>query len=406
MRQIIFTISIVGIILAGCTRSADTGRGSALDWQDDWDKAVKIAKKDGRNLIAEFSTEWCTYCRFMEERIFTDAAVAENMKKFALVRLDCDRPEMQGLMDKHGVTGFPTFIIFDPKGKEILRFNDANDSAEMIAYLAKVLGSSDDKADAEKKLSDLLEAAKDNFEDGIKYGKQLIREFPDSPYLPYYYKKLAEFYKSESVKKKYLNAARVILEKRMLSPLEMDFRTMRITLDQQIELLAGIYEKLDPGKVCDAYLRGARACEEMVRKFGGIRNNSFAIGTIAYYYTSAGKPGDAARFLEGAMGELPDYWPVYSNYAKALAAQGDFSRAIEYAKKGYDLAEDVAKPKVAIVWADAYAADMQYGKAIEVLDAAREDLVKTGSTKSGRAAKTLSYLDQAIKEYSSEMSTH
>jgi len=438
----IFLISL--LFLSACHSRQQAGPVPKLDWLDKWDVAAAASAEKGRPMIVAFSTEWCPYCKFMEERIFNQRSVDTELRNFVRLKINCDKAENQQLMDKFGVRGFPTFVIFGPDGKELLRFNDVGSAVEMENLLLEAsykqpghdeireadrLAGEDNNAAAhavyekafhiiqaakpddlalEDALRGMLNTGKGDKEATIKLAEELVQKYSDSPYLPDYFKILADCYSSKAIKQNLLKEAAKYIEWR-LAAIENNTETydkvIQITLDQHVDLLADIYKELGYyDKIAKMHLHAAKAAESYIDRSGGVANNLHMAGTTARYYMGAGRSKKAAEFMKNAIKAMPDYWPFYLNYAKALAAEGELDQAIEHAKKGYELAEEVARPRVALAWGELLAASGDYKGAAAVLEMARDELKKTGATNQGRAKKMSSQLDDRIREYQSELS--
>jgi thiol-disulfide isomerase/thioredoxin len=92
----------------------------AINWLTDFEAAKQEGGKTGKYLLLFFHTEWCGYCRLMEEQTFPDARVmALITKKFIPVKLDAEK-EIE-LSRGYNVTGYPTTVIVDPQEREVGR---------------------------------------------------------------------------------------------------------------------------------------------------------------------------------------------------------------------------------------------------------------------------------------------
>lgn len=338
-----------------------------------WSEAVKTSQAGRKNLIVLFSTQWCPYCKYIEENVFNKEDVAKRLQNYTLLNIDGDKKENQELMDKWNISGFPTFIILDSQEKEIIRFNDINSSSEFIAYLDKT-----EKKDTA----------------GIKEDAPAKKQGPE------HYKSLAASYSSNVLKEKTLKKAARIIEDNISNFSKLDEGKRRITLDQHVDLLADIYKDLkDFPKIDGLYSKAGDLTKEEAELNGGIKNNLNLIGTVTYFYLNAKQPDKAIDFLKKSLESVDDYWPVYTNYAKALLASNKIDEAIGFAEKGYSLALEVAKPRAALVLAECYIAKGDNKKAIETLEGAEKDLKNSDTSRFGRAAKMLKQLEERIKEY-------
>ncbi len=98
-------------------------------WMDDFDKAVEVAKKEGKSLLVDFTgSDWCGWCIKLHEEVFAHEEWESVVTKdYVLVALDFPRgedakakvpnPERNDeLSKKYGVRGFPTILLMTADG--------------------------------------------------------------------------------------------------------------------------------------------------------------------------------------------------------------------------------------------------------------------------------------------------
>ncbi|MFV0338827.1 MAG: thioredoxin family protein [Chthoniobacterales bacterium] len=102
------------------------------DWMTDANAAAKKSKESGKPLLLDFTgSDWCPPCIMMKKQVL-DSAAFKEFAKDSLVLLELDFPrrtqqpdslkqQNEGLAEKYGIEGFPTFILVSPKGKELAR---------------------------------------------------------------------------------------------------------------------------------------------------------------------------------------------------------------------------------------------------------------------------------------------
>lgn len=102
-------------------------------WTEDFEAAKQQAAKEGKLILMDFSgSDWCGWCKKMDEEVFTkDRFVREASKKFVLVSVDSPsdksilsalaRKQNRELAETYKVRGYPTVVIVDPDGKEVKR---------------------------------------------------------------------------------------------------------------------------------------------------------------------------------------------------------------------------------------------------------------------------------------------
>ncbi|MDD5598109.1 MAG: thioredoxin family protein [Victivallaceae bacterium] len=107
---------------------------SDKEWMTDLDAAIKSAAQTGKPILVDFSgSDWCKWCikfekEVLSKKIFKDFA----QKNLILVLIDfpnrkkqspAQKQKNEALAEKYKVEGFPTLLLLDSKGKEIVRTN-------------------------------------------------------------------------------------------------------------------------------------------------------------------------------------------------------------------------------------------------------------------------------------------
>lgn len=85
------------------------------------DSAFEFAESAGKPLFLYWGAEWCPPCHYLKNKIFTRAEFVARMQDFVPVYLDGDTARAQILGERLEVKGYPTVIIFDPLGQEVMR---------------------------------------------------------------------------------------------------------------------------------------------------------------------------------------------------------------------------------------------------------------------------------------------
>ena len=84
-----------------------------IKWQSYQSGMKKIADENKKGFI-HFYTDWCTYCKLMNQKTFTnDAVIAFLNQNFVPIRVDAE--EQRDVARKYGVSSFPNngFIAED-----------------------------------------------------------------------------------------------------------------------------------------------------------------------------------------------------------------------------------------------------------------------------------------------------
>ena len=99
----------------------------------DYKKALAKSKATGKPILADFTgSDWCGWCIKLKKEVFSTPKFSEWAKKnVILLELDYPRRKPQSnliksqnasLAEKYGISGYPTILFLDSKGKVIGRY--------------------------------------------------------------------------------------------------------------------------------------------------------------------------------------------------------------------------------------------------------------------------------------------
>ncbi len=85
-------------------------------------EAQEAAAKDGRTVVIDFYTDWCTWCkRFDTLNLVQQPSIDFFSKEAALVQINAEVDT--AMARKYSVMGYPTFVVLDASGNEIDRLS-------------------------------------------------------------------------------------------------------------------------------------------------------------------------------------------------------------------------------------------------------------------------------------------
>lgn len=92
--------------------------------KDDFDLALTKAKIEEKPLMVFFYTDWCGWCKAMDDAVFADQTMSDySSKKLISVRVNVEKKKNFSLAKKYRVRSYPTVLFVDPLGNEIHRIN-------------------------------------------------------------------------------------------------------------------------------------------------------------------------------------------------------------------------------------------------------------------------------------------
>jgi len=120
-------------------QSAALPASPGVQWASDWTSARATAQRDHKAIMVDLSTDWCTWCKELDAKVFPDARVGAASAQFVPVRMDGEH-NGAAIVSHFAVTAYPTVLFIDADGTlvgEINGFAPADEYAKEINLIAK-----------------------------------------------------------------------------------------------------------------------------------------------------------------------------------------------------------------------------------------------------------------------------
>jgi thiol:disulfide interchange protein len=91
--------------------------GGEIEWVMSLEEASKTAAGEKKPMMVDFYTDWCSWCKKLDEETYRDAQVLAKSKEFICVKVDAEQDKASA--DKYSVSGFPTILFLDASGNKI-----------------------------------------------------------------------------------------------------------------------------------------------------------------------------------------------------------------------------------------------------------------------------------------------
>lgn len=165
------------LTLPAYAASASVAPASSLmageGWVADFDEAAAMARKEGKNLLVDFTgSDWCGWCIRLHKEVFDHESWSSAVHKdYILVALDFPRGEdakalvpnperNQELSEMYGVQGFPTILLMTPDGDVFGRTGyEAGGPEAYLAHMADLKAKGMPGLEAAQKLVTAFESA-------------------------------------------------------------------------------------------------------------------------------------------------------------------------------------------------------------------------------------------------------
>ena len=101
-------------------------------WMTDFDAALKLAKKDKKTLLVDFTgSDWCRWCILLDKEVFAQKAFQDYAaKNLILVKIDFPKnikqsdavkKQNRALAEKYKIAGYPTILLINGNGKVVAK---------------------------------------------------------------------------------------------------------------------------------------------------------------------------------------------------------------------------------------------------------------------------------------------
>jgi thioredoxin-related protein len=105
-----------GLALFGALLAAQTSSANEIAWKTSLKSALQAAKKSDQIVMIDFYTDWCGWCKKLDEDTYSNRKVIEAAGKMISVKLDAENGEGKPAAAKYKVRGFPTILFLDSSG--------------------------------------------------------------------------------------------------------------------------------------------------------------------------------------------------------------------------------------------------------------------------------------------------
>lgn len=89
----------------------------AISWESGLDSALSAAETSGELIMVDFYTDWCGWCKKLDNDTYADSKVQDLARNFRCVKINGDSDKET--VRKYNVSGYPTILFLNPKGTVI-----------------------------------------------------------------------------------------------------------------------------------------------------------------------------------------------------------------------------------------------------------------------------------------------
>ncbi len=109
----------------------------SLPWFTDINLAFQNATETHRIIFVDFYTDWCSWCKKLDEQTFSTPEFQTISAKFVLLKIDGDK-EIE-FCAKYKVRAYPTMLFLDAQGLELKRIIGFVPATTLVPEMEKIL---------------------------------------------------------------------------------------------------------------------------------------------------------------------------------------------------------------------------------------------------------------------------
>ncbi len=123
----------------------------SINWAANFEEVSQIAKSENKNMILDFYTDWCKWCRKLADSTFTDTSLIRFSVDFVFFKTNAEKDT--ALAEKYKINGYPSVILTNPSGEEIDRVVGYANAPDFMQKIKDYLKGEGTLSDLENKLT-------------------------------------------------------------------------------------------------------------------------------------------------------------------------------------------------------------------------------------------------------------
>ena len=134
--------ALPALATAGDAKKSDAEKEEPIDWVGSYAKAIERGESEDKPIVFKFYTGWCPHCVRMDKTTWLDEGVAELCESFVSAKVNADVEKVP--VKRYQLKGYPTVIIAEPGGDQVLRLEGYKNAKQVGAYLKTYLKNEDE----------------------------------------------------------------------------------------------------------------------------------------------------------------------------------------------------------------------------------------------------------------------
>jgi TolA-binding protein len=126
----------LSLLAVGCMQ-AKKPVPAGITWNRAIDAALADAQAHHRPILLDMYTDWCEWCKALDDTTYTDPRFIEYSKRFTMARMNAEVDTVTAA--RYHVENYPTVLVLNEKGAEIDRVVGYSRAPEFISQIEDYL---------------------------------------------------------------------------------------------------------------------------------------------------------------------------------------------------------------------------------------------------------------------------
>jgi thioredoxin-related protein len=132
-------MKIIGFFLAVCFAPLISINSEEIKWVKDLNKGLAEAKSSGKPAMIDVYTDWCYWCKELDNKTYKDASVVSLSKSFINIKVNPEKDKTTAeFIKKFEISGFPAILFVEHTGDLIFKIDGFLAGKEFLAKMKDV----------------------------------------------------------------------------------------------------------------------------------------------------------------------------------------------------------------------------------------------------------------------------
>ncbi len=142
-KKFLFFSVCIGLSLfayCGGKRKGTSPEGK-INWFTDFHQGLKTAEKEKKPILVDFYTNWCKWCKVLDESTYAHSEVAKFLGGLVCIKVNAEKDTL--IAKSQRVSGYPSILFLKSNGEEIDRIVGYLPPKEFVREAKRILKGKD-----------------------------------------------------------------------------------------------------------------------------------------------------------------------------------------------------------------------------------------------------------------------